>query len=56
MGEYLNCLVYTRFLTATSVADIQSIHPRVSRQLSAAERAELKSVVDETVTIFYRPA
>lgn len=54
-GEYLNLLVYTRFLTATSVADIQSVSTLAASQLTSSERAQMKAVVDEVVTAFYVP-
>ena len=54
-GEYLNLLVYTRFLTATSVLDIQSISSLAASRLNTTERSQLKAVVDEVVTIFYVP-
>lgn len=55
VGEYLNALVYTRFLTAQSVVPVQSISAQAAARLSAAERTQLKLAVDVAVTRFYRP-
>ncbi len=55
VGEYLNALVYTRFLTAQSVAGVSSISDQAAAQLSASERSQLKQAVDIAVTRFYRP-
>lgn len=56
VGEYLNCLVYTRFLSARSVKSIASISPQAQAATTAQERQELKDAVDAAVTIFYVPS
>ncbi|MCK7593978.1 hypothetical protein [Pseudomarimonas salicorniae] len=55
VGEYLNALVYTRFFTGQSVANVASISPQAAARLSSAERTQLKQAVDLSVNRFYRP-
>lgn len=53
VGEYINCLIYTRFLSGRSVANIQSISPQAAALTTPALRAMLKTIVDSQVTLFY---
>jgi hypothetical protein len=55
VGEYLNALVYTRFLSGRSVAGIVSISSQAAARLSASERSQLKAAVDSAVDRFYQP-
>jgi hypothetical protein len=56
LGEYFNILVYARFFSGRSVADVTSMHPVVAATSTAAERQLMKQVVDGCVDIFYDPA
>jgi hypothetical protein len=56
VGEYLNCLVYTRFLSGKSVQSIVSISPQAAARISDTEKQELKDAVDQTVNMFYIPS
>lgn len=53
VGEYLNCLVYTRFFSAQSVQPITSISPEAHNATTSQERSQMKAAVDSVVTIFY---
>jgi hypothetical protein len=55
IGEYLNTLVYTRFLTGKSVQGVKSISALTAKELSDADRLTLKTAVDTSVSVFYSP-
>lgn len=56
IGEYLNTLVYTRFLIGKSVQNVKFISPLTAKELSNADRLTLKAAVDASVSVFYVPA
>lgn len=53
IGEYLNALTYTRFLSGQSVQSVQAILPIAAERLSNAQRSLLKQIVDREITDFY---